>query len=320
MNESLFYSLFSVSVRRLLQRASPDLQKLQEVRLRAEKPLLLRFAEAEYAVTEEGDMTHEIANAYCVSNAELQETLSCIAGYSLYAFDEEMRQGFLTVDGGHRVGIAGKAVMDDGRIRCMRHISFLNIRLSHEMPGCADRVLPYLVQDGELCHTLILSPPGCGKTTLLRDLVRQISNGTEVLSGRTVGVVDERSEIAGCYLGIPQNDVGIRTDVLDGCSKTEGMMMLLRAMSPQVIAVDELGGIEDRQAVEAVFHCGCRLLATIHGSSVEDLKQRPLLRHMAEQKLFERYVLLDHSFHTGAVKSICNADGIMLYGREEGKV
>ena len=130
--------------------------------------------------------------------------LEYVSSYSLYAFSEELRQGFLTVPGGHRVGVAGRTILEGEKIRGMQHISYLNIRISHEKKGCADRILPYVLEKGEVHHTLLIAPPRCGKTTILRDLIRQISNGTEAFGGCTVGVVDERSEIGGSYLGIPR--------------------------------------------------------------------------------------------------------------------
>lgn len=141
-----------------------------------------------------------------------------------------------------------------------------------------------MVNKGNVCHTLIISPPMCGKTTLLRDLIRQVSDGNTYLPGMSVGVVDERSEIAGSYQGIPQNDLGIRTDILDCCPKAEGMMMLIRSMSPEVVAVDELGDYEDIHAIESVIHCGCKLFATVHGSSIEDIKRKPLMQRLVQER------------------------------------
>lgn len=312
MREEECYTLLAAGLRAILRKASLEPEKLQEIRLRAGQPVLLRYDGREWALTADGTLCEDAERGYRVTTEELRGTMECISGYSLYAFDEEMRQGFMTVPGGHRIGVAGKIVMEGGSVRCIRHISCINIRLSHQIRGCADGVMPYVIHEGEVCHTLIISPPRCGKSTLLRDIIRQISDGSPLLEGRTVGVVDERSEIAGSYLGIPQNDVGKRTDVLDCCSKAEGMMMLLRSMSPQVIAVDEIGNSADREALETVFHCGCRLLATAHGSSVDDIKKSPLLQQMVRQHMFERYIILD-AHPVGRVKEIFDCRGTLLY-------
>lgn len=309
-----FIKIFSMKIRNILQKADINLEKLQEIRLRAGKPLLLTAEGREYFVTEAGKLTEEENRGWRVSKREISETMEYIANYSMYAYEDEVRQGFLTISGGHRVGIAGKAVMDGGRIRSIKHISFLNIRVSHEVKGCADPVLPYLVKGDEICHTLLLSPPGCGKTTLLRDIIRQISDGGPHCRGRTVGVVDERSEIGGAYLGIPQNDLGIRTDLLDCCPKAEGMMLMIRSMAPRVLAVDEIGGAADIAAVESAVNCGCRILATAHGYGIDDIRRRPLLQELIEKRLFERYVILGYPGGVGTVKEILGEDGQVLYG------
>ena len=165
----------------------------------------------------------------------------------------------------------------------------------------------------------VIGASGQGKTTLLRDLIRQVSDGNRYLEGKTVGVVDERSEIAGSYQGIPQNDLGIRTDILDCCPKAEGMMMLIRSMSPEVVAVDELGDYEDIHAIESVIHCGCKLFATVHGSSIDDMKRKPLMQRLMQEKVFERYIILQNKDRAGQVKAIFDERGTCLYDQNRKK-
>lgn len=314
-----FLKIFSIPIRNILKKIPVEFDDLQEVRMRVDRPLLIRCQGREYALTESGSLEGakpelQWSSVHYVTKKELMETMEYIAGYSLYAYEDELRQGFLTIQGGHRVGVAGKIVMEQGRVRSIRNISFLNIRLSHQIAGCADKILPYILEEGEVCHTLIISPPCCGKTTLLRDVVRQISNGSRWCEGKTVGVVDERSEIGGAYQGVPQNDLGIRTDLLDCCPKAEGMMMLIRSMSPQVVAVDEIGDYGDIHAIESVLHCGCRLIATVHGSSIEDIKRKPLLQKLVLEHVFERYIILNGRKKIGAVQGIFDGRGTRLTG------
>ena len=284
--------LFPERIRKILQQAYWNPQGLQEIRLRAGKPLILWQDGQEYFVAEQGFLTRHREQACIVSQEDIRGTMETVGTYSLYAYEEELKQGFLTIQGGHRVGVAGKAIMEEQKVKGLSQISCINIRFAHQITGCADMVIPYVTEDGKLCHTLIISPPGCGKTTLLRDLVRQISDGWETFPGNTVGVVDERSEIAGCLHGIPQNDLGIRTDVLDGCPKVEGMMLLIRSMAPEILAVDEIGGREDFAAMEYAMRCGCHLLATVHAGSLEELFQKPGWDKCGQVKLFRNYVVI----------------------------
>ena len=320
-----FFKIFSRSIRQILKKAKLDFEALQEIRMRIDRPLMVRQGGEEYSLTEEGELVPcrkvqevgEISKIHYVNRCELMETMEYIAGYSLYAYEDELRQGFLTIQGGHRVGVAGKILMEEGKIKSIRYISFLNIRLAHQIAGCADKVMPFIIENGEVCHTLIISPPCCGKTTLLRDVIRQISNGSASCSGKNVGVVDERSEIGGAYQGVPQNDLGIRTDVLDCCPKAEGMMMLIRSMSPEVIAVDEIGDYSDSKAIESVLNCGCRLIATVHGSSVQDIEKKPLLQKMVKEHVFDRYIILSGRKRTGAIQGIFDGRGTKMFGEEE---
>lgn len=282
-------------------------EKPEEIRLRIGAPLLLDTGRAErFWDAERKRLTENPQNAYCVSEKDIRELVTRMSNYSLYAFEEELRAGFLTIQGGHRVGLAGKAVCEKGSVKTLRQISFLNIRIAGEKKGCGDFVLPYLRQGKSVYNTLIFSPPGAGKTTLLRDLIRQLSSGSREYPGLKVGVVDERSELAACYLGIPQNDLGPRTDVMDACPKSEGMLMLLRSMSPQVLGVDELGGQADYEAVEYALHCGCRLIGTMHGESVEEMKQKPYLARWLEQGFFERYLFLQKKPDKGREIKVLN--------------
>lgn len=307
-------NIFSRNIREILNRVAIDFDEVQEIRLRVAAPLLIVYRNEEYYVTPQAALSKDRREAYIASKNELKDTVEYMSSYSLYAFEEEMKQGFLTIQGGHRIGIAGKTILDESGIKTMKYISFINVRLSHQVKGCASPVLPYLYEEGkEICHALIISPPRCGKTTLLRDLIRQVSNGFEGHAGLTVGVVDERSEIGACYQGIPQNELGIRTDILDCCPKARGMMMLIRTMSPRVIAVDEIGSREDLEAMEYVMNCGCKLIATVHGSSIDDLKQKPVLRKLVEERVFERYIVLNNLGKIGNIDQIYDSRGTQLY-------
>ncbi len=309
--------IFPKTIREMLRKLKVDFGQVQEFRVRVGEPLLIVVDNRELCLSSDGRLERETGRAYRVSAAELRETLEYMSDYSLYAYEEEVRQGFLTIPGGHRIGLAGKTVMEGKTIRTIKGISSLNVRLAHQICGCANAVLPYLYEGDRLLDTLILSPPRCGKTTLLRDLVRQISDGAKGRRGMTVGVVDERSELGACCQGIPQNDLGMRTDVLDGCPKALGMMMLIRSMAPEVIAVDEIGGVSDLEAVVYAMNCGCTVLATVHGSSWEDIQRKPSFARLAAEQRFDRYVVLYGRGRAGQVSMICGTDGKPLpgYGR-----
>ena len=313
MKQEEIAKLFPAHIRQALLAAHFDMDQVYEMRLRVNAPLIVIYQGQEYFLTREGEFSREESQGCFVRAEDLKETMEYVSSYSMYAFEEEIRQGFITIQGGHRVGIAGKTVLEGDRIKSVKYISYINLRLSHQIKGCASPILPYIIKNGRICHTLIISPPRCGKTTLLRDLIRQVSSGSSYMPGVSVGVVDERSEIGGSYQGIPQNDLGIRTDVLDCCPKAEGMMMLIRSMSPEVVAVDELGDYEDIHAIESVIHCGCKLFATVHGSSIEDIKRKPLMQRLVRERIFERYIVLHHQDRAGRVKAIFDERGTSLF-------
>ncbi len=304
--------LLSQNIKSLMEHSNINYEKLIELRLRINEPLILMFSCGEYFLCDRGGLTKDFKKAYVVTFADIKATIDFVSDYSLYAYEDEVRQGFITVRGGHRVGLAGQVVLDNGRVKSVKHISFINIRVSHQVRGCAETVLPYIIRDGRVLHTLIISPPGQGKTTLLRDIIRCISDGNSYCRGMNVGVVDERSEIGACYMGVPQNDVGLRTDILDGCPKAEGMLMLIRSMNPKVIAVDEIGNREDIEAISYVINCGCTIIATIHGDSVDDIRTKPALRKLIDERAFDRYIVLG-SGCAGNVENIFDERGNELY-------
>ena len=297
-------NILSKDVRGVLEQEDLQFDYLQEIRLRAGYPIILLYDGKEKILPIK------------VSERGIRETLDYVSNYSLYAYENELKQGFITIEGGHRVGMAGQVLIENGRVKNLKQISSLNVRVSHEIVGCADKLFPYITRNKQMYHTLIISPPRCGKTTILRDLIRQISDGNEWVKGCTVGVVDERSELAGCYQGIPQNHMGMRTDVLDGCPKADGMLMLIRSMSPQVVAVDEIGAPEDIQAIKYAMHCGCKMVATVHGESLEELQRKPLLEQRMREQCFERYVLLCNRGTVGKIAGIYDkyGDEICLNG------
>lgn len=273
---------------------------LEEIRVRIGQPIEFSYdTDIRYLAVEggrcrfySGDELRRGEVPYRICMTDIAEMLNYISNYSLYAYKEEMKQGYLTVEGGHRIGIAGGVVTENGKITGLHHVSFLNIRVAHERRGCAGEIIPWIRHCGNIYNTLFLSAPGAGKTTYLRDSIRMLSEGSREHPGVKVCVVDERSEIAACHMGIPQNNLGPRTDVLDGCRKAEGMQLLLRSMSPQVLAVDELGGEEDFKAVEQAVYSGSRVLGTVHAGGIGELIEKPYLHRWIEKEVFGRYVLI----------------------------
>ncbi|MGN0482586.1 MAG: stage III sporulation protein AA [Lachnospiraceae bacterium] len=299
MQDEILITLFPIHRRkqiRILLQQYPD---AEELRVRIRRPILLRTGEGVfYFDSREQQGCPFLAETVCqtsdlMTEAELREMLSYMTRYSLYAFESELQQGFVTVQGGHRIGIAGQVFTQNGQVKNFSNITFFNIRIARQVQGCARTLMPYLRRkQGGIFHTLLVSPPGMGKTTMLRDGIRLLSGGDTDHAGMNVGVVDERFELSACFRGVPQLDLGPQTDVLAGCRKPQGILMLLRSMAPKVLAVDELGGEEDYQAVEEAFTCGCSILGTMHGGSLEEVQKRPQIQRWCEEGLLQRIVFL----------------------------
>lgn len=306
------YNYLSVGLRDILSRLEPDIT-VREIRLRAEKPLIVNSSRGELFIDGQGSVCAP-KNAYMVTIKDIRETLEYVSNYSMYAYEEEIKNGFITMAGGNRVGVCGRTVGGENGIKTIRNISFINLRVASEIKGCSDIIMDklYSKDGGGVYHTLIVSAPCCGKTTLLRDVIRNISDGFGKNPGQTVGVADERSEIAACNLGVPQNDVGMRTDVLDGCPKAYGMTMLIRSMAPRVIAVDEIGSDADVKAITYAVNCGCRIIATVHASDYEDLRTKPALKTLMDMNVFERVVVLSGLDGPGRIEGIYDAKGVRI--------
>lgn len=296
--EKSILQLFPGSFRTYFESVAAGYEDLSEVRIRTGRPTIVRRRGTEFYLTKDG--TEKLAtdnffeDAFCPEASQVDNMFSYLCQYSPYAYGEALKQGFLTVSGGHRVGVAGQVFRTGDGIGGIRNIRFLNIRISHEIRGVAKPYVPYLYEShsGKIQSCLIISPPGMGKTTMLRDLVRLISDGDTERKGCQVSIVDERSEIAGCFQGEPQNDVGIRTDVLDACPKALGMEMMLRSMAPEVIAVDEIALAEDVETLLLLLNCGVRVLATVHGETLEEVMGKPYLGPLFKANYFRRFLVL----------------------------
>lgn len=259
----------------------PTLERMEEVRLHVGRPMSVLTDGTELELT-----------GSPVTGMELEQLLELASGASLHTVLSQLRQGFITIEGGHRLGLCGRVVMRDGELINLRPLSSAALRIARQVRGAADPVIGPLCPDGVLVNTLILAPPGAGKTTLLRDLIRQVSDGRGCRPQR-VALADERGEVAALWNGVPQLDVGRRTDVLEGCSKARGLMLLLRAMGPQVLAVDEITAKEDVYAMLTAVGCGVTLLATAHGQDRGDLERRSLYRPLLEERIFRRLVYIE---------------------------
>lgn len=290
------------------------LNGLEEIRLRAERPVMLSLCGRDGFLAESGRMLPDYSGAMLSGTDELTEMIYKTCENSWYAFQEDINKGFITIRGGHRIGLVGTPVMENGRIINVKDISSVNVRVAREITGCGLQAARHLLKgNADIYNALIISPPGAGKTTMLRDIVRIVSDGLPpAFKGLKVGIVDERGELAACYKGRAQNDLGLRTDVIHAMPKKEGMEMLLRAMSPNVIALDELGNPEDVSTVLQVMNGGVRMLATAHGYDVKQLKNRLGFRELFQANTFERFVVLsENEKHQHEIK-VMDGDGNVL--------
>ena len=288
MQEILNYfskNLYNVLSKILIQNTASNLQEnIEEIRVRINRPLILRLRNDDICIN------------YTVTEEDILQTLEKICENSLYAYKKQISEGYITIKGGHRVGLTGTGVIENEEIINIKYISSLNFRIAREVRGCSKHILKEIIdkENNTIFNTVIVSPPGKGKTTMLRDIIRNLSNGIEELSfkGKNCGVVDERGEIAACYRGIPQKDVGIRTDVIENVSKEKGILMLIRSMAPEIIACDEIGSAQDVQAIEKAVISGVKGIFTMHGKTIEDVKNNKDINRLIEKNILEKIIFI----------------------------
>jgi stage III sporulation protein AA len=278
--------------------------RMIELRIGSGRPMLALDCRRDYYITPEGQATAFPNSALMLTPDECRQFMDYITKFSAYAYADELKNGFLTIKGGYRVGIAGKAVIDgNGFLSGFGACTSFCIRIPREIMGIAAELHARIRRGGEFLNTLIVSPPGMGKTTLLRDLARMLGTDSGGRPGIRVCVVDERSEISGGY-GARRFDMGARTDVLDGCPKSQGIMLALRSLNPQVILTDEIGRPEDAAALEDALNCGVGIVATAHGAGIQDIMRRPVMKGMLEGGLFRMYVVIGGTKGIGGITEI----------------
>ncbi len=287
------------------ERSAVRFDQVQEIRLRVNQPVRVL-----------SDREHRLPIIY--GEREMEDIFRYLCHDSVYAYEEERKQGYLMVEGGHRIGITGElAAAGSGRF-IAKYIRYMNIRLAHEHKGIAERLINYLYQhtgEGAPYNTLIISPPGVGKTTLLRDTIRLMSNGSGGYRGCNVGVIDERGEIAGAYRGSAMLDCGERTDIITGGDNQQGISILVRTFAPRVIAIDEIGKSADAEAIRHAGVSGCSILATVHGNSIEDIRHKTEMAPILHLGLIDRFVVLSTDGRMDRYFEVYDGEGNRICGR-----
>lgn len=269
--------------------------KIKEIRIRAYKRVIVIFHNTEVILN------------YVPKIDDLLNILVNISKNSIYAIQNDINSGFVVIQGGHRIGVCGEVVISDGKIKNIKNINSMNVRIANEIIGAATKILPYVInKNNEIRNTLIVSPPGCGKTTILRDLIRQLSNGVEKynFTGKNIGVIDERGEIGAVYNGKASLDLGLRTDIISNCPKDIGIKMCVRSMGLDIISTDEIGSKKDIEAIKEASLSGVALIFTMHASSVYDLYKREDILKLIDERIFDCIIVLSNKGGIGTIADI----------------
>ena len=288
INIDYILKCFPVHIRDILNKnlTNEELELLEEIRVRNNLPLICKIGQADKVLN------------YKISTEDINYIFQKICENSIYTYQNQIANGYITIQGGNRVGIVGTAVLHEDKVTNFNYISGLNFRISRQILGCSNSIMQKIInkEQNTIYNTLIISMPGMGKTTLLRDIIRNISNGIEgLIDGANIAVIDERGEISATFKGIMQNDLGIRTDVVNDIPKHIGMRLAIRSMSPKVLAADEIGSKEDSEAINYAMCCGVKGIFTAHGESIEDVCKNPELKELINNKTIERVVLIKNS-------------------------
>lgn len=297
LNEVIEYFPLSIKsvINSYLEKNKSLENSIEEIRIRSNGNLSFKIGQ---------DLITIFSN---ITKGEMQEIFENICEKSIYSYTKQIAEGFITIKGGNRVGITGSAVIENGRVINLNYISSLNFRIARQIKDVSNSILKYVIniQNNSIFNTIIASPPGGGKTTILRDLVRKISNGMPEInfSPKICGIVDERGEIAAMYKGVPQNDIGENSDVINNVSKSIGINMLIRSMGPQIIVCDEIGTKEDIEAIEKATLSGVKGIFTVHASTIKEIKENPNLSKLIQNKLIQKIIVLD-SINKGQVLEV----------------
>lgn len=319
MQKESILRLFPIGLRFVWEKCEWNWDEIEEIRIRVNQPLIMRGKSKEYIIEKNGIVIEsarikEKSTCVIFGEKDLEEMLRYLCKDSIYAYEEERKQGFLTMPGGHRVGITGELVAINEKNYIAKYIRYMNIRIGHEMKGIADHVMKWLRDGEQIWNTLLVSAPGAGKTTFLRDIVRHFSDGSDGYKGCTVGVVDERGEIAGAYRGVASLDCGMRTDVITGGNKEQDVRILIRTFAPRMIALDEIGTKADADAIFYAGISGCSVIATIHGNNWEDLQRKREIANLLENHIFQRILFLHKNFDGTRLIEVWNEEGRCLCG------